>query len=114
MEEGISEAFALLAELGNAIVASPFNKHPGCWEYQIDDQWWIAVNGHTEPMACSRSEIAIQPFHCYIEFNGWPAGVMNPVGGTIAAGDAANEDAFVQALRKRLREFPRVDTCTTA
>lgn len=100
----IKEAYAVLAELGITLGAAPLNKHPACWECQIDRQWRVAVNGHHEPRHCSFSNVAIDPFHCYIEFNGWPAGIMTPAGGTIAAGAAANEDTFIAAMRARLEQ----------
>ena len=41
----------------------------------------------------------MQPFHTYIEYNGWPAGVLNPLGeGEFAAGTGANVESFVAAL----------------
>jgi len=43
----------------------------------------------------------VPPFNCYVEFNGWPAGVFNPFGGIIAAGELAN--------RPRLRPSSRAD-----
>ena len=101
--EPITEAFAAVAELGNALGAGPLNKHPECWECVIDERWKIAVNGHAEPKKCSLSGLPIEPFHCFIEYNGWPAGLMNPYGGTIAAGEGANEHTFIEAVRARIR-----------
>ena len=37
----------------------------------------------------------------YVEYNGFPAGLLTPMGdGCIAAGEAANEDTFIAALRR--------------
>jgi hypothetical protein len=36
---------------------------------------------------------------CMVTYNGWPAGMLGPFGGIIAAGDAANERSFIDALR---------------
>ena len=106
MSEGLCEAFVAVAEMAQALGIKPLNQHDGCWTFQVDDQWWIAVNGHKEPkparspQGASKDEpFMVDPFHAYIEFNGWPAGVINPRGGTIAAGAVANEDAFIAALR---------------
>ena len=52
----------------------------GCWEYRISDKWLLKLNGHPEEVD------GIPPFHAYVEFNGWPAGVFNPWGGEIAIG----------------------------
>jgi hypothetical protein len=37
-----------------------------------------------------------------IKFNGWPAGIIDPAGGIIAAGGIANEDAFIAAIETDL------------
>ena len=90
-------AFSKLCELCIALGQAPANKHLGCWEHQVNAQWAIAFNAHPEPKACSMG-VTVEPFHCYVQFNGWPAGVFNPYGGQIAAGEGANEDAFLAAL----------------
>ena len=71
---------------------------PGCWESDVDGHWWIAINGHTETVSSSRGQ-DVPPFSVVIEFNGWPAGIIGPDGGVIAAGGAANEDTFIAALK---------------
>lgn len=98
MDKPVTLAFALLADYGNRNGAAPLSKFEACWEKQIDDQWWIAMNGHLEPKKCSHGP-EVKPFNCYVEFNGWPAGILDPFGGIIAAGDCANEDAFIDALK---------------
>lgn len=90
-------AFARIADLGCLLGASPLNKQRGCWEYQIDEHWFIAVNGHKAPTK-TKGGVEVEPYNCYVEFNGWPAGLFTPFGGAIAAGEAANEDAFIKAL----------------
>jgi hypothetical protein len=50
--------------------------------------WEIALNGETIQAA--------------LKFNGWPAGIIDPAGGIIAAGDAANEDSFIAAIEADL------------
>lgn len=97
----LPEAMMLIAKLGIAVGTAPLNKYTGCWEFKIDEQWWIAVNGHREAMACSRGN-DVPPFSAYIVYMGWPAGIIAPNGGVIAAGDCANEDAFIDALQARL------------
>lgn len=37
-----------------------------------------------------------------VSFNGWPAGVIDPNGGIIAAGEIANEDTFIEAVESDL------------
>ncbi len=36
----------------------------------------------------------IDPFTAHVSWNGFPAGVIDPSGGVIAAGELANEEAF--------------------
>ena len=100
--------FVLLAELGIKEDAAPLTKHAGCWERQIGKLWWVAVNGHDTPMKCSKGQ-EIKPFHCYVEFNGWPAGVITPYGGTFAAGDAANEESFAAAIEAEIARTPNTE-----
>lgn len=94
----VSLVFALIAGLGNKSGASPVNKFEACWEKQVDPVWWIAMNGHRETVKCSRGA-DVPPFHCYVEFNGWPAGLINPYDGVLAAGAVGNEDNFITALK---------------
>ena len=84
--------------------AAPVNSLPGCYERQIDEHWFIAVNGHKESQKTKGGTggISVEPFHLYVEFNGWPTGYVTPYGGIIAAGDAANEGAFIEACEKAL------------
>ena len=96
----VPEAMMAICELGLAVGAAPLNKHAGCWELRIDEQWEIAMNGHDSPTKCSYG-CDVPPFAVYVQFNGWPAGVIHPTGGWIAAGEVANEDAFIAAVRRR-------------
>lgn len=100
MSDNVCEAFAKLCDLCIARGEAPANKHPGCWEVQLDKRWWIAFNGHKEPKQSSKGGPSVDPFHCYVEYNGWPAGVFTPYGGVIAAGEGANESMFIQALER--------------
>lgn len=94
----ITEAFAEIVKLAERRGVARINDLPGCWEPEIGGEWKIALNGHREP-AKSSSGAEVPPFSAYIEYNGWPAGVIDPSGGIIAAGECANEDAFIAALR---------------
>lgn len=93
-----------IAKFACALDAAPMNHHPGCWEIQIDERWWLAVNGHKEPHRHSKSmgEEVLAPFHFYVEYNGWPAGIFSAAGGEFVAGDAANEQTFIEALKARM------------
>lgn len=107
--EFISEAFVLLAKLATKDGVKRLNELEGCWTRQIGEQWWAAVNGHQTTMKASSRDGAsagtpfeVEPYHAYVEYNGWPAGDLTPLGGVIAAGDGANEDSFIAAIRKEL------------
>src|SRR3990167_1705130 len=86
-------------ELAHRLGVRNIKELPGCWEYQIDEQWWMAVNGHKEPVRCSKGA-EVPAWHLYFEYNGWPAGFVGPSGGTVAAGEGANEATLLRALRK--------------
>jgi hypothetical protein len=102
-EPRISAAFDEIAQLAIRLGVVPLNAKPGCWEYQVDAHWWIAVNGHREALKCSKG-VEVKPFECYAEWNGWPAGSFSPAGWIMAAGEAANEDSFIEALRAAGRQ----------
>ena len=106
----VVEAFYILAKLCEALDEAPLNKHNDCWECVIDKSWKIAVNGHQEPKKCSLTDIPIDPFHCYVEYNGWPVGILNPYGGTIVASKRANENTFIEAVRERIRQLGNSET----
>ncbi len=97
-DQPVSEAYYELAMFGLSTGVQNLAEIPGCWESKIDDKWWVAANGHKVEHECSRG-VAVPSFHFYVVYNGWPAGIIGPYGGTIAAGDAANEDALIAALK---------------
>lgn len=99
--EGVSQTFLVIADLANAMGVSPINKLPGLWEVELDERWRIWVNAKTEKLKTARG-VEVMPFHCYVEFNGWPAGTFSPYGGVIAAGSVANEEALLVALRAKI------------
>lgn len=94
----MSEAFMVVVQLGLALGKRDMSKLPGCWEHQVDEQWWIALNPHDGNEKCSTGA-AVPGFSIYIRFNEWPAGLIDPRSGVIAAGAAANEDSFIAAVQ---------------
>ena len=96
----LAQSMRALADEILSEAAAPLNKRVGCWELRVDEQWEIAMNGHNSPIQCSHG-CEVPPFAVYVQFNGWPAGVIGPSGGWIAAGEVANEDAFIAAVRRR-------------
>lgn len=105
---GIDRFWSLMIELARKTGAAPMNKHEGCWEYQVDDAWKIAVNGHNEDK--ESGGVKVPPYHCYIEFNGWPAGLINPCDGIVADGSLANLEALNAALAGAIAKAERSDT----
>lgn len=92
-----SEAFTKLVKIGLTLGSRvPLKDHPGLWRHALPGGWEAAVNGHGEPID------GVPPYHARLTFNGWPAGIINPYGGIIAAGEAANEDTFIAALDEEL------------
>lgn len=101
--ERICVAFDSIAKLSIVLGTAPLNKVKDCWECRIDKHWWIAVNGHKETVKTSKG-IEIPAFNCYVEFNGFPAGIFSPInGGFLAAGELANEDTFIKAIEDKIQ-----------
>lgn len=98
----LCEAFSVMAELATALGVSKIGNLPGCWEHQIDDQWWISVNGHDKAVS-NRDGFNVEPFSMAITYNGWPAGICYRNGGLIAAGECANEDTFISAMQAAIQ-----------
>lgn len=72
----------------------------GLWTCDLDDHWAVALNGgDADAEWCG---FKIPRFHCAVTFNGFPAGLFHAFGGQIAAGRAANERTFCEALRRAL------------
>ena len=93
----ITEAFALLADLLVKSGATRLDLRPGAYEIVIDERWKAVINAHAEPVLWGSA--SIPPYHAALEYNGWPAGLMAANGGVIAAGECANEDTFIAAVK---------------
>ncbi len=97
--------FARAIEYAIDIGATNITSLLGCWESQVDEHWWIAINGHDEKVKCSEGA-EVPPFAMYVMFNGWPAGIVDAGGGMIAAGDLANEQRLIAALAAASKATP--------
>ncbi len=96
MEEKKSLA-ELLLEYALSQDATKLHLLPGLWESRIDDHWLVKCNRHEETIN------NLPPFSWYIEYNGWPAGIMGIRGdGVICAGEAANEQTLMAAILKKM------------
>lgn len=97
MSEGKSLAEYLL-EYAISEGATKINNLPGLWINKIDEHWLIKCNGHA-------NEIESVPSHCWsIEYNGWPAGILDVRGGgVLCSGDAANERTLIAAIEAKMK-----------
>jgi hypothetical protein len=106
----ICAAFNAVINLALALGVREICKMPECWEHRVDEHWTIAVNGHNEPKFAEQTtsgKTEVPPFHCYVEFNGFPAGLISPYDGILCAGSVANENAFIAALEKAAERAKR-------
>jgi len=95
----MSNTWQLITALHAARQLPPLNEMPGLWIEQIDERWFMAINGGREPRQ-EPGGFAVPPFHCYVKFNGWPAGLFDYQGGQFAAGELANLESFHAALTR--------------
>lgn len=106
LDRGFPEFMDALLVLVEKDGAAPLNAHPGAWKRVIDDRWTVWVNAHGDPQKTDTGA-TVPPYHIYVEYNGFPAGMLTPMGdGAICAGEAANEDAFIEAMRMAALEVP--------
>ncbi len=96
-QDRVCTVFYAVSKLCEILKESPIKGK--VWEHKIDDHWFIKINGHSKEMQ------GIPAFHMTIEYNGFPAGIVSPFEGTIAAGEAANEDTFIEAVQKKLESL---------
>ena len=106
----INEAFMLLRDWSKRQGAAPLNQGPGCWERKIDEDWSVSINGHREPRNNSAG-LEVPPFSAFIQWKDWPAGVIDPGGGIIVAGEFANENIFIDALKAAGAKLPDEAAC---
>lgn len=86
----------LIADLAKKDKVKPYES-PGLWTREIDQEWTIKLNPHGTQVE------KVPPYTAAVYFNGWPAGLIDPGGGIIAAGDTANEEALAKAIERELR-----------
>ncbi len=93
-QDRVCTVFYAVSKLCEVLKEAPIKDK--VWEHKIDDHWFIKINGHSKEMQ------GIPAFHMTIEYDGFPAGILSPFEGTIAAGTEANEDTFIEAVEKKL------------
>lgn len=97
------DVFVALADLFTTCGLAPLNAAPGCRELQVDDDWWIAGNGHNEEKTCSRGAPVI-PFSVYVEYRGWPTGNVTPHEARFMAEKSVNIYTFLEAIKTRTKK----------
>lgn len=93
----------LIADLAVADGVAPVRDK--VWTRKLDKHWTIAVNGYGSEQSVNLTcPTKIPACSVLIEFNGWPAGMLNLLGeGSIAAGEAANQATLREAIMSALR-----------
>lgn len=102
-ERPFLECFDLIIQVAEAEGAAPLKGR--VWTCRIDESWTIAINGFSIPVNVKPKgamKIKVPPVNAAVWFNGWLAGLLTPYEGTIAAGELANEETFIAALKKKL------------
>ncbi|MCK5444985.1 MAG: hypothetical protein KAI73_05130 [Rhodospirillaceae bacterium] len=98
----IAVAFSEIAELAGSLGITDISKLDGCWEHQVDENWWFSLNAHKEPTNNSKGA-EVPPYNAAIEYNGLPIGIIGPTGGAVIGGwndrPGETEDAFIKALQ---------------
>ena len=100
MSELAKHLFVVLVDFAFHLGARSINELPDCWEHRwrhAGNEWLVAIHAGTEPRKTSTgAQVPAGAF--WIECNGWPAGIVDMAGWTIAAGSVINEEALRAAL----------------
>lgn len=98
-QAAFSEVWELVCQISVKDGTGPLNKMVEPWHKKVDDRWEFWVNGTTTDLPMTADLPALKRFEMYVTFNGWPAGILDPNSGSLAAGEAANIFAFRDALK---------------
>jgi hypothetical protein len=104
----ISTVFAKICDLGLALGHTSIKDQPGCWEHQIDEHWWFAINPHDVSTECTGGT-EVPPYTVYIKFYDWPFGLVSPLGGMFGHGALANENTLIAALDQAISAAQKAD-----
>lgn len=87
----------LMLEYAMSLGVTPAIIKKGIWTNKIDDHWTLKLNGQQEKIS------GVPGLSWFIEFNGWPAGIMSILGdGVLCAGAAGNEDNLRKAIEDKM------------
>ncbi len=101
VDKPICELYVLLCEFGLSTGMKSMKDVEGCWEFQMDSEWWVAANGHRTQQLCSR-DVDVPPFN-FVLFYGdlpWPTAIVTPFGGSLIGGNDLNslENDLIKAV----------------
>lgn len=82
--------FRIATKFGDLVGRPLPNKILSCGDPNTG--WGVLLNSTSAELD------GVGPFEAHITWNGWPAGVISMNSGIIAAGELANEEAFVRWL----------------
>jgi len=103
-----SDLWQLILDLHGARNLAPIKDMPdGVWKQALPGGWFMAVNGGDKVQIVAPEggmAVPVERFEVAFWFNGWLAGTLSPLGGTLAAGEAANIDTLAEALRLAIKE----------
>lgn len=98
-QDGASEAFIAAAEM---LCRRSGDVLKGKVRTETVDPWIVVCNGTMEAVKVEPEGTMgadLPPVHLAVFYNGWLADILNPAGGWFAAGEGANEDNFIEAMR---------------
>lgn len=79
------------------------------WMGSVDKNWVIAIHANKNKIIGFKPEGAVSMEAEYgimlVWFNCWLAGMLDPFGGEIAAGELANENTLIKAIENRIKEL---------
>lgn len=96
-QDRVCTVFYAVSKLCEVLKEAPIRDK--VWENQIDEHWFIKINGHSKEMK------GIPAYCMEIEYDGFPAGNISPFDGTMLAGEEINEDEFIAAVQKKLADL---------
>lgn len=95
------ELFVLLCEAIASVHGAPLPKG----SLSIGE---CATGWHVELNNSEATFGSMRPHSAFVMWNGFPAGIIGPTGGAIAAGELANQDTFADWLREIRGHFRAV------
>jgi hypothetical protein len=95
----VSLAMAAVGALHRHLDLEPVSTLPGCWEVQVDRDWWFAVNGLSYDAPCSR-DIMVPPKHLVVTWRQFPVATCSRYNGDWVNRPGVTEDAFIKAVKR--------------